>query len=349
MSGVKVVHYLNQFFGGIGGEDRADIHLTLPAELPRPSGLVQEILGPRAFSVTALVAGDNFSSQHAEEFAQEALAYLARVRPGLLIAGPAFNAGRYGMACGFLCQEARRRLGIPAVTAMHAENPGVQAYRAAVPILKTGSSPVEMKNCLERLADLGLRLARGAPLGPAAEEGIFGSGLRLNRLDPRTAAARAVDMLVKKMAGRSLETELPVPDFTAVAPAPPVADVRRAALALVTTGGIVPRGNPDHLPVGNSTRWGAYSIEGLGRLDAERFQSIHRGYDTARANEDPNRVLPLDGLRALQEQGLLGALHPRYYVTSGQGTYVTEAVRMANEIADGLEEDRVHAVLLVAT
>jgi glycine reductase len=346
---MKVVHYLNQFFGGIGGEERADVGLTLAEAFPGPSQLLQQVLGDRGTLVGVLVAGDNHASGQPDAFVREAVEHLARLKPDLLIAGPAFSAGRYGMACGVLCQEARRRLGVAAVTGMHAENPGVDAYRAAVPIVRTGASPVEMKAWLGRLADLGCRLASGAPLGAAAEEGIFGSGLRLNRLEPRTAAARAVEMLVRKMAGLPFETELPVPDFAGVAPPPALEDVRQARLAVVTTGGIVPAGNPDRLPVGNSSRWGAYAIDGLDRLTPDRFQSIHRGYDTAWANADPNRVLPLDGLRALQAQGVLGELHPRYYVTSGQGTFVKEAVRMAGEIADELVRDRVRAVLLVAT
>ena len=156
-------------------------------------------------------------------------------------------------------------------------------------------------------------------------------------------------MLVAKLRREPYVSEVPVPIFDPVAPPPPLADVRTARLALVTTGGVVPMGNPDRLEVGNSTRWGRYDVRGLDALTPDRFLSIHRGYDTASANEDPNRVVPLDALRALERAGAIGRLHDYYYVTSGQGTYVQHAVRMAREIAAELEGAGVQGVLLVAT
>jgi len=39
------------------------------------------------------------------------------------MAGPAFNAGRYGIACGAVCKMVQDRLGISAVTGMYQEIP----------------------------------------------------------------------------------------------------------------------------------------------------------------------------------------------------------------------------------
>ena len=47
----------------------------------------------------------------------------------LLIAGPCFQAGRYGTAAGAVCAAVQDELGIPAITAMASENPGVDLYR----------------------------------------------------------------------------------------------------------------------------------------------------------------------------------------------------------------------------
>ena len=93
----------------------------------------------------------------------------------------------------------------------------------------------------------------------------------------------------------------------------------------------------------------ARPIEGLSHLGPSDYQSIHRGYDTAWANQDPNRILPLDAIRVLQKRGVLGITHPKYYVTSGQGTYVKNATRMAGEIAKELKTFGVEGVMLVAT
>ena len=54
-------------------------------------------------------------------------------------------------------------------------------------------------------------------------------------------------MLLARMGGRDWTTELPIRMPDAVVPAQPIADLSNARLGLVTTGGLVPRGNPDGL------------------------------------------------------------------------------------------------------
>ena len=98
-----------------------------------------------------------------------------------------------------------------------------------------------------------------------------------------------------------------MPSFDRVTPAPPVADVSQATVALVTSGGIVPRGNPDRIEAANASRFGTYPIGGLERLTSDSHQSVHGGYDPTYANEDPNRVLPLDAARELEREEI-GAL-----------------------------------------
>jgi ABC-type transport system substrate-binding protein len=75
---------------------------------------------------------------------------------------------------------------------------------------------------------------------------------------------------------------------------PPIAvkDVRRATIALATSGGIVPKGNPDRIESTYATKWAKYSLIGVDDLTPEGWQSVHGGYDTTRANEDPDRIIP---------------------------------------------------------
>ena len=49
--------------------------------------------------------------------------------PDLFIAGPAFNAGRYGVACGTICKAVEEELNIPVITGMYKENPGVDMFK----------------------------------------------------------------------------------------------------------------------------------------------------------------------------------------------------------------------------
>ena len=149
---MKVVHYLNQFFAGIGGEEAAD-HPPEYREGPLGPGVrLDELFGGSAQVVGTLLAGDNyFSMNHAA--AMEVIEGLLRASGGeFLIAGPAFNAGRYGLACGEVCSLAVDRLGMPAFIAMSENNPAVELHRAKVPILRTSESTSGMGQALEDMA-----------------------------------------------------------------------------------------------------------------------------------------------------------------------------------------------------
>src|SRR5438876_12261271 len=114
---VRVVHYMNQFFGGIGGEDMADAPIEVRLGAVGPGrGLEQQWAGA-AQIVATIIGGDNFVATCAAEAESAIRAALQQHKPDVLVAGPAFNAGRYGMACGIACAVAHERK-IPNVTAM---------------------------------------------------------------------------------------------------------------------------------------------------------------------------------------------------------------------------------------
>jgi glycine reductase len=120
-------------------------------------------------------------------------------------------------------------------------------------------------------------------------------------------------------------------------------------VALVTDGGLVPEGNPDGIESSSATKWARYPIADLARNDGPRFLSIHAGYDSQWVDADPDRIVPLDALQALADEGVIGKAHEYYYATTGTGTTVTHAERMGEEIAKALIEDGVHAVLVTST
>lgn len=80
----------------------------------------------------------------------------------------------------------------------------------------------------------------------------------------------------------------------------------------------------------------------------ERLRVTHFAYDLADARNDPNVVFPLDPLRKLVKEGVLGELSPSSYTFMG-GIYSSRKVRelLAPEIAQRLVEDQVDLVLLV--
>src|SRR4030095_9472943 len=173
MSGpLRVVHSLNQFFGGSGGEDRGGWGGTARSGSVGAGRRLEKALGDDARIEATLIGGDNFVSERAGEASRAIAAELDRLRPDVLVAGPAFGSGRYGLACELVCKVARER-GVPAITAMHPENPGASGARRGLYIVPTGASTTSMPAALEALAPLARRLGRGESLGVAEGGGYM--------------------------------------------------------------------------------------------------------------------------------------------------------------------------------
>jgi betaine reductase len=343
---VRAVHYLNQFFAGLGGEEAAETPPTrLEGAIGPGRGLATELEGVEI--VATVACGDDYFGEH-EESALDALCDLIQAEsPGLLLAGPAFGSGRYGYACGRLAAAVAERLRIPVVAAMHEENPGVRAAEGRALIVPTENRVTGMRDALPRMAHLAAALAAGRSLGPPEEEGYLPRGFRRNRHAGTTGAERAVDLLVAKLAGDT-RTEVAA-GFDRVPPPEPVADLAASLLALVTEAGCVPQGNPDRLPSIRAQGWLRYDLDGERTLAPGRYESVHGGFDVSLANEDPNRLVPLDVVRALEDEGRFGRLHDRFYTTTGNGTPVASATRFGQEIAEELRDAGVEAVLLSGT
>jgi glycine reductase len=346
----KAVLYINQFFGQIGGEDKVDFTPVIREGLVGPALLLQQQFTDMEITHT-IICGDNYINSNHKEVLSFIHEFLKDKKIDIFFAGPAFNAGRYGVACGLVCKLVKENFGLPVVTSMNEENPGVEMYRKEVYILKGGKSAAKMGNNIKKMAELGSKLLNGVKLGSAEEEGYFGRGLRHQIfLDPpQRSADRAVDMLISKLYGRDFRTELPMPKVDMVPIAPAIKDLSKITVALVTSGGIVPADNPDHIQSASATKWGKYDISELNSLPAGDYKTIHAGYDPSAANEDPNRVLPLDVMRQYEKEGRIGRLHNYYYATVGTGTTQGEAARMGKEIAEDLLKAEVSAVILTST
>ena len=345
----KVVHYLNQFFGGIGGEDKADIPVTVKEGAVGP-GLLFDKAGAGKWQVVGtVICGDNTMAENPDATGKDALGKIREMKPDFIIAGPAFNAGRYGVGCGTVCQLVQEELGIPAITGMFEENAGVDVYRAKIYIIQTPEKIADMDEILKRMGDLAVSLKEGREIGPAQIEGYIPRGVRKNRIEDEAGAERSVAMLLRKLSGQPFITELPMQHFESVPPAPPVRDIKKARIALATSGGVIPKGNPDRMPSGRSQAWFKYSIKGVDDLTVETHEANHFGYETKWVNADPDRALPLDMARELEKEEVFGALHDYYYTTAGPGTYVNAAKRIGASLADELKKERVDAVILVST
>ena len=349
-SKVRVVHYINQFFGGIGGEEHADIALQVREGAVGPGIGLQKAFGEQGEIVATLICGDNYFNNQTAEALQAVLEAVRRYNPGVFIAGPAFNAGRYGFACGEVSKAVAEQLGIPAVSAMFHENPAVETYRKAngVWILPTGARAADMPKVLPKLAAFALKLGGGLAIGPAKDEGYIPSGRRRLEFTDATGSERALKMLLAKLKGEPFQTEIVIEQFEQVPPAPPIKDLGEERIALITTSGLVPRGNPDGFRMFDAVSWSKYPMpQGL-VLKGEDWEVIHGGFNTAYAQANPNLVLPLDVMKEFSGKRF-GELNSYFYSVTGVGTSLAVAKRVGEEMAQSLLEAKVGAALLVAT
>jgi glycine reductase len=350
MAKIKVVHYINQFFAGIGGEEKADV----PAELHKgeaigPGMAFNTAFGDEAEIIATIVCGDSYFNENIESAKAQILEWVKDLAPDLFIAGPAFNAGRYGVACGTIAAAVQGELGIKAITGMYVENPGADMYKDKVYIIVTKDSAAGMRDAVKKMSAFALKFSKGEKIGASCEDGYMNNGVRVNFFEKERGSKRAVDMLLKKLADKPYVTEYPMPDFDRVAPNPAVKDMAHATIALVTSGGIVVKGNPDHIESSSASRFGEYSLAGVYDLDENTFETAHGGYDPVYANADADRVLPVDVLRDLEKEGVIGKLHEKYYATVGNGTAVASAKKFGAEIGKRLKADGVDAVILTST
>jgi glycine reductase len=206
-----------------------------------------------------------------------------------------------------------------------------------------------MRAAVPKMAALALKLAGGGIIGASVEEGYLPGGARVNFFEKERGSKLAVNMLMQKMAGRPFVTEYPMPDFDRVQPNPAVKDITKAKVALVTSGGIVPKGNPDHIESSSASKFGEYDITGINDLTSDAYETAHGGYDPVYANADADRVLPVDILREFEREGMIGMLHNKYYATVGNGTSTNKSKQYAHEFAQRLKEDNVQAVIMTST
>lgn len=345
----RVVHYINQFFAGIGGEEKADIKPEVREGVVGPGMALKGAFKGEAEVVATIICGDNYFADNIDSTSEFVAETVKKFEADGFVAGPGFNAGRYGTACGAVCCAVGEKLGIPTVTALYPENPGAEMYKKGTYVVEAADSARGMGKAVPAMAALLLKQMKGEPIGTPEEEGYIEKGVRINMFYEKVGAERAIDMLIKKLKGEPFKTEYKLPVFDRVDPRPAIKDMAHSKIALVTSGGIVPFGNPDHIAASSAQNYGEYDIAGVMDLKEGEYQTAHGGYDQTYANQDSDRVLPVDVLRDLEKEGRIGSLHNLFYTTVGNGTAVANAKKFGVEIGNKLKEAGVDAVILTST
>ena len=355
----KAVHYINQFYGQIGGEEKADVGFSVKEGPFGPGLLLQKMLGDDVEIVATIICGDNYFSEDLERASKELLKLVTPYGPDIFFAGPAFGAGRYGIASGQACKAVNLALKIPVVSGMHEENPGVEAYRANAYIAKTHSSAAKMGEAVGNMARIGTSLLNnthghlflsGFGIGTPEEEGYFSQLIVRNLFAEENGARRATNMLLAKIAGKPFTTEMPFAEFEAIDPPKAISDMSKCRIAIVSDGALVDKGNAPKLKTRGCDTWGKFNLHEFFSTEktADDYAVVHTGYHHVNILGDRNRMVPYDTLMELEKEHKIGKLHPMYYVTCGNAGIARWCSRMGDEIAKELVSDKVDAVILTS-
>ena len=353
MEKVPVMHLINQFFAGLGGEEKADEPSHFIEGPIGPGKRLQALLGDSAEIVVTAFCGDDYFPQHQDETVQKISEVAKSKGVRMLVAGPAFAAGRYGHTCVEICNAMTKSMGIYAITAMYIENPGLEAYRRyknrRVFALPATTGVTGMEEALVGMAKFVLKLASGAPIHSASEEGYIARGIRTVEVVDRTGAQRGIDLLLAKITGRPFTTEIPLEKLEKVPIADPIADLAKSTIAIMTTSGVVLQGNPDGFKTQRNVQWKKYSIEKLNSMEEKGWDVRHGGYNNVYMLANPNYGVPLDACRELEKANIIGRLYPFFYATPGINGLVSVMKQLGKEMALDMKAEGVNGVLLVAT
>ena len=313
---LRVLHYLNQFFGGIGGEEEADFPVQVRDGPVGPGRALAQALKERGVVVATIIGGDDYVAENEEEAGHSIREALERYKPDLVVAGPAFDSGRYGLGCALACRIAQS-MGIPAVTGMHPENAAIITHRRELLAVPTGTNAADMQQVLSKMTDLGVRIGNGEALGAADDEGYIPRGIRRLVFKDKVGYERALDMVLARIKGDPWVSEIQVQQYDSIPPPPPIEELSEATIAFVLSTGIVPRGNPDGMPSARALEARRYSIEGIDELTVEEWESAHGGFNTRILNTlNPNYAMPLPSLRQLEAEGEIGGVYPYFSAPS---------------------------------
>lgn len=345
----RVVHYINQFYAGMGGEEAAGTPPGTKSGAVGPGIYLGQVLAPAAEVVATVFCGDNYIGERGEEAANEVARLIAEAQPDLVITGPAFASGRYGLACGQVAKAVRATLQVPVIGGLHESSPALELYRNCMFAVPTGDTAVQMRASLDKMAHLANRLLSQGHLGPASVEGYFPTGRRVNELRSERGARRARNMLLRRLTDEPFQTEWELPRYEPVTPAAPVTDLAQARVALVSEAGCVPAGNPDGILSSWAETWATYPLQGVNDLRGGEWQFIHGGFDITFVDDDPDRMVPLDALREIEAEGRIGQIHPEFLSICGSMAPISTAVRCGREVASALRRAQVSAAILTAT
>jgi betaine reductase len=353
MARMRVLHYINQFFAGIGGEEKASTPMGVLKGPIGPGKRLESLLKNSAEVVVTVYCGDDYFVEHQEEVLTATLNIAREHGIEVVISGPAFLAGRYGFACVEICHFLGSSGGYFGISAMSKNNPAVLTYKQhkdrRTYIFPTSDGVTGMEESLSKIASFVSKLAQGEGQPLASEDGYIKRGIRVPLIAHKSGAKRTIDLLLEKIVGSPFVSEIPFEIPEVVVPAPPIANLQDAQLALASTAGVHAAGNPYGFKAMSNTQWKKYPIGNLNSMTDTEWCVIHGGTSTSYMSENPNFAVPLDVCKKMEKDGVFKQLYPYFYATTGVAASVPRMESIGKEIAIDMKRDGVNGVLLVST
>ena len=147
-----IIHYVNQFFAGKGGEDRADYKIEVVDGAIGPGIGIQTAIGDTGKIIKTIICGDDYFSKNENECLEFIENIFTNINPDVFIAGPSLNNISYGIACGKISKLAHR-MKISVISDLCEENPLYDEFKHFMHIVKTGNSAASMRYAIPEIAN----------------------------------------------------------------------------------------------------------------------------------------------------------------------------------------------------
>ena len=210
---IKVLHYLNQFFAGIGGEEKAGQEALFLPHAVGVGSVIENALKAHGVEYATVVCGDNYFHE-AEAEALRAIRLIDQTSFARTFSLPARRLTPAGtvspaLSCAVSCATTGAFRRSPA---MDENNPGTQEIGRHVFVVQTGASTASMAETLKRYSLLIEKLLAqdAAAVENFRAEYCLAASRAASRSKPnKPDYVRAADLLLAKLNGQTYASEIP--------------------------------------------------------------------------------------------------------------------------------------------
>ncbi len=163
---MKIVMIFDQIQSGLGTKDDTMVPLTGKKEAVGPAVMMQPYLKETSGRVMAcLCCGNGTYLADPDEVSRKLCAMVNKVKPDIVICGPAFNYADYAAMCARVADDINRTTEAKAFAAMSQENEEtIAAYKDKVMIVKTPKKGgMGLNDSLKHICQVAKALSDGDP------------------------------------------------------------------------------------------------------------------------------------------------------------------------------------------